>query len=100
MNSNIFRENAANCLYLAESAQKDVLQSYRRMADAWTALADEQDWLDLQSSGRATELAGGAIDRMRDKGASNIDVKDRKRQLIEGPEEFRNVRVDQDNKRV
>jgi hypothetical protein len=43
----IFRENAENCMRLAERAAKeqDCLR-YRRMARAWTALANEQDWLD------------------------------------------------------
>ena len=45
--SNIFRENAENCLRLAERATTDQNSlRYRRMARAWRALADEQDWLD------------------------------------------------------
>jgi hypothetical protein len=45
--SDIFRENAENCLQLAERAEgKPALRRYLRMAKAWTALADEQDWLD------------------------------------------------------
>lgn len=45
--SSIFRENAENCMRLSEQAirEQDCLR-YRRMARAWTALADEQDWLD------------------------------------------------------
>jgi hypothetical protein len=45
--SDTFRENAENCLYLAEKAVTDALANrYRRMAEAWRSLADEQDWLD------------------------------------------------------
>lgn len=45
--SDIFRENAENCLQLAERAQgQPAYRRYSRMADAWTALANEQDWLD------------------------------------------------------
>lgn len=66
------------------------------MAAAWVSLADDQDWLDGHFMGRATELAGGAIDDLGEKGAHRDDIKDRKRQLIEGPAEFRDVRVDQD----
>lgn len=42
-----YRENARNCSELADAA-KDVPTNnrYRRMRDAWLALADEQDWLD------------------------------------------------------
>ncbi|MCS3500681.1 hypothetical protein M2189_000367 [Bradyrhizobium japonicum] len=45
--SDIFRDNAENCLQLAERAEGQPAQKrYLRMADAWTALANEQDWLD------------------------------------------------------
>jgi hypothetical protein len=43
---------------------------------------------------RARELAGSAIDRMSDATASADDQVSRKRGLIGGPEEFRNVRRD------
>ncbi len=45
--SDIFRENAENCMRLAEAAPDDPgFKRYTRMAAAWRALADEQDWLD------------------------------------------------------
>lgn len=46
--SDIFRDNAENCLQLAERSegQPAAYNRYSRMADAWTALAKEQDWLD------------------------------------------------------
>ncbi len=45
--SETFRENAENCLHLAEHSQgQPAMRRYRRMAEAWIALADEQDWLD------------------------------------------------------
>ncbi len=45
--SDIFRENADNCLQLAERAEgQPAFKRYSRMAQAWTALAQEQDWLD------------------------------------------------------
>jgi hypothetical protein len=45
--SDIFRDNADNCLQLAERAEGDPANKrYSRMASAWTALAHEQDWLD------------------------------------------------------
>lgn len=45
--SDTFRENAENCLQLAESTKDETkAKRYRRMAEAWLALADEQDWLD------------------------------------------------------
>ena len=45
--SDVFRDNAENCLQLAERSEgKPAYRRYLRMADAWTALAKEQDWLD------------------------------------------------------
>jgi hypothetical protein len=45
--SDVLRENAENCLQLAERAQSQpAFRRYMRMALAWKALADEQAWLD------------------------------------------------------
>jgi hypothetical protein len=45
--SDHFRENAENCQQLAERApDHPSYLRYKRMADAWRSLADEQDWLD------------------------------------------------------
>lgn len=45
--SDIFRDNAENCLQLAEQAEgQPAYKRYSRMAEAWAALAEEQDWLD------------------------------------------------------
>ena len=46
-----FRENAVNCDRLAEEAQSEPSRKrYERMAIAWRALAEEQDWLDGEVS--------------------------------------------------
>ncbi len=45
--SDIFRENAENCLKLAEGrSDHPSRKRFRRMAEGWLALAQEQDWLD------------------------------------------------------
>lgn len=45
--SDLFRENAENCMQLAERAEGEpAFRRYTRMAQGWTALAHEQDWLD------------------------------------------------------
>ncbi|WP_081492359.1 hypothetical protein [Bradyrhizobium genomosp. I (2014)] len=47
--------NAENCIELAEQAQNAPAKArYRRMAEAWLALAKEQEWLD----GEITPLPG------------------------------------------
>ncbi|HLG83700.1 MAG TPA: hypothetical protein VKY22_22040 [Bradyrhizobium sp.] len=49
--SDVLRENAENCQQLAERARaQPVFRRYMRMAEAWIALADEQDWLDGEIS--------------------------------------------------
>jgi len=49
--SEIFRENAENCVHLAEGADNEpAFHRYKRMEAAWRALADEQDWLDGEVS--------------------------------------------------
>jgi hypothetical protein len=47
--SDVYRQNADNCLELAEAASTDPeRQRFRRMEVSWRALAAEQDWLDGQ----------------------------------------------------
>jgi hypothetical protein len=54
--SDLYRENAENCLQLAERAQgQPAFRRYSRMARAWAALAYEQDWLD----GEISPVPGG-----------------------------------------
>jgi len=49
--SDLFRENAENCLHLAERAEAEpMFRRYMRMAQSWMALAQEQDWLDGEVS--------------------------------------------------
>jgi hypothetical protein len=42
----IFPKNADNCSQLAEAAKGPLNLRYKRMEEAWRALATEQDWLD------------------------------------------------------
>ncbi|MGJ4939271.1 hypothetical protein ACQR1W_01755 [Bradyrhizobium sp. HKCCYLS1011] len=45
--SDLLRENAENCLQLAEQAARGpTFKRYTRMAQGWVALANAQDWLD------------------------------------------------------
>lgn len=49
--SDAYRENSNNCRRLAEDALDEPQRKrYLRMAEAWLALAEEQDWLDGESS--------------------------------------------------
>jgi hypothetical protein len=49
--SDAYRRNSDNCRRLAEDALDEPQRKrYLRMAEAWQALAEEQDWLDGESS--------------------------------------------------
>jgi hypothetical protein len=48
---------------------------------------------------KAKELAGAQIDRMVDKSAPVEEQASRKRRLLKGPEEFREIRVDRAKKK-
>ena len=48
--SDLYRQNAENCMLMAEAAQGEpAYNRYRRMQVAWLALAEDQDWLDGQN---------------------------------------------------
>ena len=52
--SDIFRQNAENCIHLSERSEDEPSYiRYVRMAAAWKALADEQDWLDGEAGAAA-----------------------------------------------
>jgi hypothetical protein len=49
--SDVYRQNAENCMQMAEAAQGEpAYNRFKRMAAAWLALAEEQDWLDGERS--------------------------------------------------
>ena len=53
-----------------------------------------------QSSKRkAAKMAGREIDRLGDQTVSSKERAERKRRLIKGPREFRDIRVDQPNRK-
>jgi hypothetical protein len=49
--SDIYRQNAENCMQMAEAAESEPAHNrFKRMEAAWLALAEEQDWLDGKQS--------------------------------------------------
>ena len=46
------------------------------------------------TSNKASDLAGQEIDRLRDQSASTEEQDRRKRRLVKGPSEFRDIRSD------
>jgi hypothetical protein len=59
--SDQYRENAERCAELADGATNEPSRlRYKRMEAAWTALAQEQDWLEGEIS---PKLAGSAAEK-------------------------------------
>ena len=74
-------------------------EAVRRLVEVGlTANAAPKQSSDSQKS-RAKQMAGGAIDKMADSSATADDQENRKRRLLKGPEEFRDVRVDRKTKK-
>ena len=45
--SDQYRQNAENCAEMADRAKSEpTYKRFKRMEEAWLALAEEQDWLD------------------------------------------------------
>jgi hypothetical protein len=54
--SDIYRQNAENCMQMAEAAEGEpAYNRFKRMEAAWLALAEEQDWLDGEQLPVATD---------------------------------------------
>ena len=48
--SDLYRQNAENCMLMAEAAQGEpAYNRYKLMELAWLTLAEEQDWLDRRT---------------------------------------------------
>jgi hypothetical protein len=53
------------------------------------------DPVQIKARGKAADLAGKIIDRHADPSATSEERESRKRRLLKGPKEFRNLRRDQ-----
>lgn len=69
-------------------------EAIRRLVELGLSVDKPQAETPARISARAKRLAGRAIDGLADQQASTGEQADRKRDLLGGPEEFRNVRVD------
>lgn len=70
-------------------------EAIRRLVELGLSIKNaDRDLMRDDQRARASELAGGEIDKLTDQRATSDDQASRKRQLIKGPEEFRASRVD------
>jgi hypothetical protein len=74
-------------------------EAIRRLVELGLDTAKPSAQTTAKTADKAKELAGDAINQIADKSASADEKASRKRSLISGPEEFRNVRVDRPNKK-
>ena len=66
----------------------------RRLIEIGLAGAKVAEPLSTQSKTKASELAGAEIDRLGDPTATDEERASRKRRLLKGPKEFRDLRTD------
>jgi hypothetical protein len=74
-------------------------ESVCRLVELGLSIGKPQVQTPGRISAKAKHLAGQALDSLADPGATIAEQADRKLDLIKGPDEFRNVRVDHRNKK-
>jgi Arc/MetJ-type ribon-helix-helix transcriptional regulator len=69
-------------------------EAIRRLLERTIASAPAKRQLSTGAKRKAADLAGEAIDRLGDQAATGEERASRKRRLIKGPREFRDIRAD------
>ena len=69
-------------------------EAIRRLLEIALSMKPRQKPPSVDRAARAKELAAKTIDRLIDPSATTDDKVGRKRRLLKGPEEFRNLRLD------
>jgi hypothetical protein len=82
-----------------QSGQLTRPEAIRRLIEQALAAATPSRPVKAGSGRKAAELAGRTIDRLGDPAATDEERAHRKRRLIKGPREFRDVLVDQPKKK-
>ncbi|MEH2472040.1 hypothetical protein V1281_006773 [Nitrobacteraceae bacterium AZCC 2161] len=82
--------------WIAQQREPDLSrpEAIRRLVEMGLAGATTGRTKKSSQSSKASDLAGAQIDRLTDKSAPAEEQATRKRRLLKGPEEFREVRVD------
>jgi hypothetical protein len=90
-----YRQLANDCIVWARIATSDdQRQQFLELGKKWMSDAESIDQgVELrQEAAKASEMAGEEIDRLGDPLATDEERQLRKRTLIEGPQEFRDIR--------
>jgi hypothetical protein len=88
-----YRQFANDCIMWARRATSDdEREQFLELAKEWMSDAESVDQgIELQRA-KASEMAGEEIDRLGDPLATDEARQLRKRRLIKGPQEFRDIR--------
>jgi hypothetical protein len=70
-------------------------QAIRRLVELALAGSDTSNRISPKAAEKASDMAGRLIDKIGDSSATVEERQDRKRRLIKGPREFRDMRGDQ-----
>jgi hypothetical protein len=91
-----YRQFANDCFVWARRATSDdQREQFLKLAKKWMSDAESIDQgieLPPNEAAKASEMAGEEIDRLGDPSATDEERQIRKRRLIEGPQEFRDIR--------
>ena len=92
-----YRQFANDCVMWARIAPSDdQREQFLELAKKWMSDAESIDQsieLGPNEAAKASEMAGQAIDRLGDPLATDEERQRRKRRLIKGPQEFREIRI-------
>ena len=90
-----YRQLADGCIAWARLAiSDDQREQFLELAKQWMSDAESIDQgIELRRA-KASEMAGEEIDRLGDPSATDEERQLRKQRLINGPQEFRNIRSD------
>ena len=92
-----YRQIANDCIVWARIATSDDQRDqFLELAKMWMSDAESIDQgIELRSkeAAKASEMAGEEIDRLGDPLATDEERQLRKRRLIKGPQEFRDIRI-------
>ena len=93
-----YRQFASDCIVWARIATSgDQREQFLELAKKWMSDAESIDQgieLRATETAKASEMAGEEVDRLGDPLATDEERQIRKRRLIEGPQEFRDIRSD------
>ena len=88
-----YRQFANDCIVWARIATSDdQREQFLELAKKWISDAESIDQRIGLRAAKASEMAGEEIDRLGDPLATDEERQLRKRRLIKGPQEFRDIR--------